>query len=136
MRHRQTCDRGNGSYKHPFTANCCDRSLCRSASQQEIPIVDRVISYKYTQRAISPALAGKHPSMVGSCASAPGGVADRHNNIYRTFVKRVITCILIGVVLYFLLPVITKFIPQYRLAVWSITAALVAFVVTAGMDKV
>jgi len=50
--------------------------------------------------------------------------------------KRVITCILIGVILYFLMPVITKFIPQYRLAVWSITAALVSFVVTAGMDRV
>jgi hypothetical protein len=50
--------------------------------------------------------------------------------------KRVITCILISVVLYFLLPLVTKFIPQYRLAVWSITAGLVAFVVTAGMDKV
>ncbi|ASU38728.1 hypothetical protein hmeg3_10785 [Herbaspirillum sp. meg3] len=50
--------------------------------------------------------------------------------------KRVITSILIGVVLYFLLPFITKFIPQYRLAVWSITSAIVAFVVSAGMDRV
>jgi hypothetical protein len=50
--------------------------------------------------------------------------------------KRVITSILIGVVLYFLLPFIIKFIPQYRLAVYAVTAGIVAFIVSAGMDKV
>ncbi|KAF1043801.1 MAG: hypothetical protein GAK35_02028 [Herbaspirillum frisingense] len=50
--------------------------------------------------------------------------------------KRLITSILIAVVLYFLLPFITKFIPQYRLAVWCITAGIVSFAVSALMDKV
>jgi|GEM_PF-706461 len=50
--------------------------------------------------------------------------------------KRLITSILIGVVLYFLLPFITKFIPQYRLAVWCVTTAIVSFAVSAVMDKV
>ncbi|MFL9923912.1 hypothetical protein PQR62_06545 [Herbaspirillum lusitanum] len=49
--------------------------------------------------------------------------------------KRIITCILIGVVLYFLLPFITRFIPQYRLVVWSVTAAIVAYLVSALMDR-
>lgn len=74
--------------------------------------------------------------MIGSQRS-PGMNRRAHSSTStRSFMKRVITCILIGVVLYFLMPVITKFIPQYRLAVWSITAALVSFIVTAGMDKV
>lgn len=50
--------------------------------------------------------------------------------------KRVITCILIAVVLFFLMPFVIKFIPQYRLAVWSISAGIVAFAVTALMDRV
>jgi len=49
--------------------------------------------------------------------------------------KRFISSILIGVILYFLLPIITKFFPHYRLAIWSITAALVSFAVTTAMDK-
>ncbi len=64
----------------------------------------------------------------------PVGIFIQHQQ--HQVMKRVITCILIGVVLYFLLPFITKFIPQYRLAVWSITAAIVAFIVSAGMDRV
>ncbi len=50
--------------------------------------------------------------------------------------KRVITCLLIAVVLYFLMPFVIKFIPQYRLAVWSISAGIVSFAVTALMDRV
>ncbi|EJN03727.1 hypothetical protein [Herbaspirillum sp. YR522] len=50
--------------------------------------------------------------------------------------KRLITSILIAVVLYFLLPLVTKFIPQYRLAVWCITAGIVSFAVSALMEKV
>jgi hypothetical protein len=49
--------------------------------------------------------------------------------------KRIITSILIGVILYFILPFITKFIPHYRLAVWSVTAALVSLAVSTVMDK-
>ena len=64
----------------------------------------------------------------------PAGVFIQHQQ--HQVMKRVITSILVGVVLYFLLPFITKFIPQYRLAVWSITSAIVAFVVSAGMDRV
>ncbi|MFJ3046613.1 hypothetical protein ACIPEN_12355 [Herbaspirillum chlorophenolicum] len=50
--------------------------------------------------------------------------------------KRLITSILIAVVLYFLLPFVTKFIPQYRLAVWCISAGIVSFAVSALMDRV
>ncbi|MBB5393363.1 MULTISPECIES: hypothetical protein [unclassified Herbaspirillum] len=50
--------------------------------------------------------------------------------------KRLITSILIAVALYFLLPFVTKFIPQYRLAVWCITAGVVSFAVSALMDRV
>lgn len=50
--------------------------------------------------------------------------------------RRLITSILIAVVLYFLLPFVAKFIPQYRLAVWCISAGLVSFAVSALMDKV
>lgn len=50
--------------------------------------------------------------------------------------KRLITSILIAVVLYFLLPFVTKFIPQYRLAVWCISSGIVSFAVSALMDKV
>lgn len=49
--------------------------------------------------------------------------------------KRIISSLLIGVILYFLLPFISKFIPHYRLAVWSITAAIVSFAVSTAMDK-
>jgi hypothetical protein len=49
--------------------------------------------------------------------------------------KRIITSILIGVILYFILPFITKFIPHYHLAVWSVTAALVSLAVSTVMDK-
>lgn len=50
--------------------------------------------------------------------------------------KRIITCILIGVVLYFLLPYVTRLIPHYRLIVWSVTAGLVAYVISAAMDRI
>lgn len=49
--------------------------------------------------------------------------------------KRLITSILIAVVLYFLLPFVTKFVPHYRLAVYCITAGIVSFAISALMDK-
>ncbi|HEX7635504.1 MAG TPA: hypothetical protein VF427_09535 [Noviherbaspirillum sp.] len=49
--------------------------------------------------------------------------------------KRIISSILIGVILYFLMPLIFKFVPHYRLAVWSIMSAIVSFAVSAAMDK-
>jgi len=57
------------------------------------------------------------------------------SNTRNQFMKRIITSILIGVILYFLLPLITKFIPHYRLAVWSVTAALVSLAVSTVVDK-
>ncbi|EJL94621.1 hypothetical protein PMI16_00067 [Herbaspirillum sp. CF444] len=74
----------------------------------------------------------RSPGMAGTEESAGAFIQHQHHQV----MKRVITSILIGVVLYFLLPFITKFIPQYRLAVWSITSAIVAFIVSAGMDRV
>jgi len=50
--------------------------------------------------------------------------------------KRVITSILIGVILYFLMPIVSRYIPHYHLAVLAVTAGLVAFGVTSVMDKI
>jgi len=57
------------------------------------------------------------------------------SNITNQAMKRIISSVLVGVILYFLLPLLIKFIPHYRLAVWSITAALVSLAVSVMMDK-
>ena len=50
--------------------------------------------------------------------------------------KQVITSILIGTILYFLLPVITRFIPHHHLLVVAISAGLVALAMITLMDKI
>ena len=50
--------------------------------------------------------------------------------------KRVITSILIAVILYFLLPLVARFIPHHHLLVVAITAGIVALGVISVMEKV
>jgi len=50
--------------------------------------------------------------------------------------KRVITSILIAVILYFLLPLVARFIPHHHLLVVAVTAGLVSLAVISVMEKV
>ena len=50
--------------------------------------------------------------------------------------KSVITSILIGVILYFLMPVVTRFIPHHHFVVLAISAGIVALGVISVMDRI
>jgi len=50
--------------------------------------------------------------------------------------KRVITSLLIGGILYLLLPLVSRFIPHHHLLVVAVTAGLIALAVTSVMDKI
>jgi len=50
--------------------------------------------------------------------------------------KSVITSILIGVILYFLMPVVSRFIPHHHLIVLAVTAGIVSLGVISVMDRI
>ena len=78
-----------------------------------------------------------HPS--GTLNAACRRKSHYHYASIKTFtaktMKRLITSILIAVVLYFLMPLVLKCVPHYRLAVFCITAGIVSFAISALMDK-
>lgn len=49
--------------------------------------------------------------------------------------KKILTSVLVGVVLYFLYPIVAKFITNHRLLVLAITAGIVSYVVGLIMDR-
>jgi len=50
--------------------------------------------------------------------------------------KTVITGILTGIILYLLLPLVSRFIPHHHLVVVAVTAGLIAWAVAAVMSRI
>jgi hypothetical protein len=49
--------------------------------------------------------------------------------------KKIITSILIGIVIYFLYPIIARYIPSHHLMVLAVSAGLISYVVALIMDR-
>ena len=66
------------------------------------------------------------------------GTNQPHENDHnkRPLMKKVISSILIAVILFFLLPLITRYFPQHRVLVWAVTAGVVSYLVALLIERV